>query len=279
MREKSALSTGPAATGTLSSAARPSTIAALGDSSGFVDVARQPQLETPLTDKEPGAVADLRRALDAGSLLGSQTARVDAFIALWPSQPDRHGMADEAIHIEGAPSPYGRGPRFILVLFELHAVATADPAKARVELDPALVSRYRLVGRSFPSAPGEPIRLLYELELRREPGGDDRLLTLDVFSRSGSFLESVFSGRRLMTRWEDASVNFRFVSLAALLAERLQGLPSARQVDGEQLGRRLEEISRLRPRNADAQRLVRRAREFLDRPAPGSFAPEPDVRR
>jgi hypothetical protein len=274
-RKKNAVSTGSTVTGALSAAAGRSTNAAPGDASGFVDTARQQRLATGLTDGAAGAVAGLRRALDDGRLLDARTADVDAFLALSPSQTARHGMADEAIHMEGAPTPYGRGPRFFLVLFDLNAAATKDPSEARLEIDPALVSRYRLVGRSLPSVPSEPIRLLYELELRRDPGADDRLLTLEVFSRGGSFTTAIFSGRHLVKRWEQASVDFRFVSLAALLAEQIQGLPAARNVDRAPLVRRLEEIARLRQGDADAQRLVRMAKES----ASWNFAPEPDVKR
>ena len=214
-------------------------------------------------------MAGLRRALDDGRTLDAKAADVDVFIALSPSQAMKRGIADESIHMEGAPSPYGRGARFFLALFDLHAAATKDPAEARLDFDPALVSRYRLAGRSLPNAPGEPIRLLYAVELRRDPGGDDRLLTLDVFSQSGSFTGTIFSGRHLVRRWEDASVDFRFVSLAAILAERLRGLPAARNVDAEQIARRTQEIARERPRDADAQRLMRKAKESAARPPYG----------
>ena len=148
--------------------------------------------------------------------------------------------------------------------------------EARVDVDSALVASDLLVGKSVAGVPGEPARLLYRLELRRAPGDAERILTLEVLSRGGGVATAVLSGRNVAKRWEDASAEFRLVSLSALVAERLLGLPAVRDVDAALLTRRLEEISRVRSNDADVRRLVRAVKE--DRGA-GRFAPEVEPKR
>ncbi|MEO6325745.1 MAG: hypothetical protein ABIT01_03900, partial [Thermoanaerobaculia bacterium] len=253
------------------------------NASDFIEAAQQPRLVAALGVETSGAVG-LRRQIDEGGALDARSAPVDVFIALSAPGSFPAGVAGEALHAEAAPSPYGRGPRFIVALFELASAAAKEPVNARLDVDPALVLRYRLVGRSVPSAASGPIRIIYELELRRAPRSDERLSTLQLLRRDGSSVTStVLTGRELAPRWEDARAGFRAVSLAAVLSERLRGSPQARSVDAALLERRLEAVARIRPQDADLRRLVRLAKDSaadpLAMPPAREFAPEPDVRR
>lgn len=106
--------------------------------------------------------------------------------------------------VEGAPTPF-RDSRYRLLCFRLPA-----GNRVEVEFNPAVVARYRLLGRG--------ISTLYEIELRPEAPRDGRVLTL----RLGVTEKAVFlSG--LAASWEKASPGFRLAALVAEFAEVLKG--------------------------------------------------------
>ncbi len=222
--------------------------------------AAPPALAAPFRDTaagrrltyEPGADSGscehARRELAAGRLPAPGSVRVGDFLGFLDSGgAGRRRLekqvtatvqaAAQVLEAAGAPDPFGDA-RSRLLLFRLRG-GEAVPAGARmeVELNPAVVARYREIG----AGPG--LSTLYEVELR-DDAASGRIATLRVHglpALQDEERELALSG--LAASWETASPGFRLAALAAELAESLKGYPWAPRDLGA-IARQIREAAR-----------------------------------
>jgi hypothetical protein len=212
----------------------------------------------PLADT--GSCDHARREVAAGRLPAPGSVRVGDFLAFLDSGEGGRGRLDQQIpaaasakpqllEAQGAPNPFGTA-RSRLLLFRRRGGA-ALPAGARMEVDlnPAVVARYREIG----AGPG--LSALYEVELKAD-AASGRVATLRLRGLPGGEPEErelALSG--LAASWEGASPGFRLAALAAELAESLKGYPWA-PADLGALARRIREAAREAPGNPRAAELA-----------------------
>jgi hypothetical protein len=218
--------------------------------------------------EDSGSCEHARRELAAGRLPEPGSVRVGDFLGFLDSAgAGRVRLEKEApaaaqapaparaqlLVAEGAPNPFGN-TRSRLLLFRLRGGA-AVPAGARmeVELNPAVVARYREIG----AGPG--LSALYEVELR-DDAASGRIATPIATVRvrglpngGGEERELALSG--LAPTWDGASPGFRLAALAAELAESLKGYPWA-PGDLGAIARQIREAARGVPGNPRAAELA-----------------------
>ncbi len=153
----------------------------------------------------------------------------------------------------------------------------AEDAKVQVEFDPGTVERWRLLGyanravadRDFRAdridagevGAGESATALYEVRLRREARGSDRVATLrlrwkSVDSREVRELAQDLRVRELGRDLGRASRDLRVAALAGLFAERLAGTPAGREIPWRELTRLAEALAEDDARDSDVRSLA-----------------------
>jgi hypothetical protein len=223
--------------------------------------AGRPASYGPVADT--GSCEHARREVAAGRLPAPGSVRVGDFLAFLDSGETGHGRLEKQIpaaqtaapakarllEAQGAPNPFGTA-RSRLLLFRLRG-GEAVPAGARmeVELNPAVVARYREIGA------GAGLSALYEVELKAD-AASGRIATLRIRGLPGAAQEErELAISRLAASWEGASPGFRLAALAAELAESLKGYPWA-PGDLGALARQIREAAREVPGNPRAAELA-----------------------
>jgi hypothetical protein len=209
---------------------------------------------------DSGSCEHARRELAAGRLPAPGSVRVGDFLGFLDSAGAGRGRLEKTapppapvkaqlLEAVGAPNPFGDA-RSRLLLFRLRGGA-AVPAGARmeVELNPAVVARYREIG----AGPG--LSALYEVELR-DDAASGRIASLRVRGLPAlKDEESELALSGLAASWETASPGFRLAVLAAELAESLKGYPWAPRNLGAIAGQ-IREAARGVPGNPRAAELA-----------------------
>lgn len=162
----------------------------------------------------------------------------------------------------------------------------AKEAKAQVEFNPEVVSRWRLLGyenrdvadRDFRNdridagelGAGHQATALYEVRLRDGVSGSDRVATLRLRWKSVATKQVEEVSRELRARdldrdWDDASANFHQAALAGAFAEKLKETAAADDFGWRSLRResaRLEDEGRRNRSAEDLGAAIRRAAEI-----------------
>ncbi len=153
----------------------------------------------------------------------------------------------------------------------------ASEAKAQVEFNPQVVSRYRLLGYENRAirdqrfrddtvdageiGAGHAVTALYEIKLHRPLERDDRVATLHLRYASVAAGEIVETAHRVaagdfVARWESASGPLRLASLVAEMAEILRDSYWAEDGDLDDVFRRLQQVSAEFPGDREVADLV-----------------------
>ena len=152
----------------------------------------------------------------------------------------------------------------------------AKDAKVQVELNPAVVARYRLLGyenRAIADerfrdnrviagqiGSGHSVTALYEVELRPDAPRDGVVATLRLRYSSPEIGNVTETERRLRLSelaptWEKASPGFRLAALVAQFAEILKGSPWAKG-DLADIARQLQAAAKALPKSAASARFT-----------------------
>lgn len=252
----------------------------------FVDT-EDDALSTFALDVDTASYAVVRRYLRDGHLPPPEAVRVEELVNYFDygDPPPRRG--DFAIYAEGSPSPFGEGERYYLLRFHLRARDVEDrgdtlrriaaEARVQVSFNPAVVSRYRLVGyenrevaderfRDDTADAGEigsghAVTALYEIKLAGPLRRRDEVATLHL--RYGSVvagemveMERRVTGQDFARAWDEASAALRLTSLVAEFGEILKGSYWARTGDLAEVFRRAQKVSVDFPGDADVAELA-----------------------
>lgn len=239
----------------------------------FQETASRPLLNLSLP--RGAASSELRKTLAGGRLPAPGSVSRDEFLTIDSVRESAGARIPRTLFIEGAPSPYSRDGRYVVLFFEVRGAMAAEAVEARLDFNPEIVARHRLVGRSLATVSGDSFRLVVEAALHHAPRENDRIATFDLISRTGSFSSGILSGRHLVKYWEKATPELRSASLGALLSERLEGLPAARRVPAADLVRRAKALAKARPDDPGIQALSKALENADGKGATGGFAPEP----
>jgi Ca-activated chloride channel family protein len=152
----------------------------------------------------------------------------------------------------------------------------AKDAKVQVELNPAVVARYRLLGyenRAIADerfrdnrviagqiGSGHSVTALYEVELRPDAPRDGVVATLRLRYHSPEIGNVTETERRLRlselaSTWKKASPGFRLAALVAQFAEILKGSPWAKG-DLADIARQLQAVAKALPKSAASARFT-----------------------
>ena len=186
-----------------------------------------------------------RRAVQDGRLPDPKSVRVEEFINYFAQEYSPPEEDPFALHIEGGPSPFG-GEQPWMIRFGLQGSLTDTPeaqliamnAKAWIEFNPEVVTRYRQLGYEYSRVSrdtstliagevyaGHTVTALWEVELRE--GSKGRVATAYI-----SFEDPVTGETRRISRdldrsefgtiFEQASTRFQFNAVVAEYAEILR---------------------------------------------------------
>ena len=238
-------------------------------------------------DVDTGSYNAVRRYLNAGQLPPVEAVRVEELVNAFDYgdvPPAKNGVA---LIAEAAPDPWAPSDRYLLARF---VVTIGQESRAQVEVDPRVVSRWRLLGYENRDVADERVRddtfdagenggghavtALYELELRPDAPPNATLAVLHLRSRpagGGKFQEIRQPLRRstVAKSWESASRGFRLATVVGRFAEILHGSYWAKEGahgdDLAELSRRAAQVSEDWPRQervAELVSLIGRARDL-----------------
>lgn len=265
----------------------------------FVD-SDDDRLSTFALDVDTGSYNVVRRYLNDGRLPPSDAVRVEELVNAFDYGDAPPSKGDFALTAEAAPDPWTPGGRYVLARFAVKArqvprragndttgtpQAIAQEARAQVEVDPRVVSYWRLLGYENPDAAidagkmsaGDAVTALYELELRPDAPRSATLAVLHLRWRpadGGKFQEihQPLHGSAVAKTWESASRGFRLATVVGRFAEVLRGSYWAKQGahgdDLAELARRAAQVSEDWPRQervAELVSLIGRASELRPR--------------
>ena len=245
--------------------------------------------------------APARRSLAAGRLPPPGAVRVEDFVSSFSYGDEPPVRDDFAVRAEGAPTPFAPDAGTRLLRFNIRGweartekkaaetpQTVARDARARVEFNPEVVSRWRLVGSEDRAAltreklggdigpagqvgAGQSVTALYEVHLKPGVSGSQTIATLHLRFRAadgGGARETTRDLRvaDLAPSWEKAPPGLRLASLAAELAEVLRGSTGAKNAGLDDLLRRARQLSAelaKSPQAAEAVDLVRMVEETV----------------
>lgn len=262
----------------------------------FVD-SDDDRLSTFALDVDTDSYNVVRRSLNDDHLPPPEAVRVEELVNAFEYGDAPPAKGDFALTAEAAPDPWAPGGRYVLARFAVKAREVprragndttgtpqmiAQEAHAQVEVDPRVVSHWRLLGYENPDAAidagkigaGDAVTALYELELRPDAPPNATLAVLHLRWRpadGGRFQEvhQPLRGSAVAKTWENASRGFRLATVVGRFAEVLRGSYWAKQGahgdDLAELARRAAGLSEEWPRQervAELVSLIGRAREL-----------------
>jgi hypothetical protein len=256
----------------------------------FVD-SEDDRLSTFGLDVDTGSYDLVRRYLNDGRLPPAEAVRVEELVNAFDYGDVPPGKSGVALIAEAASDPWAPSDRYLLARF---AVSIRQEARAQVEVDPRVVSRWRLLGYENRDVADEKFRddtidageigagyavtALYELELRPDVPPNATLAVLHLRWRpadGAKFQEIQQPLRRaaVAKTWESASRGFRLATVVGRFAEVLRGSYWAKQGahgdDLAELARRAAQVSEDWPRQervAELVSLIGRARDLRRAP-------------
>jgi len=248
----------------------------------FVETAND-RLSTFGLDVDTASYTVARGDLLDGNLPPPKAIRVEEFLNYFSYGDPPPARGDFALRAEGAPSIFTQEPRTYLLRFNVRArepgtfQTIAEDAKVQVELYPAAVARWRLIGYENGDIVDEKLRdntvdageigaghsvtALYEVQLTPQATGTIARLHLRYrVPVTGELQETIHDLRasELVPHWEDASPGFRLASLVVEFAETLRGSSHAGDLHKiERRARRVVEEMKGQPRAADVAEFAR----------------------
>lgn len=252
----------------------------------FVDTAAD-RLSTFGLDVDTGSYTLAQRSIADGVLPQPESVRVEELVNFFDYGDAPPSRGDFALRAEGAPSPFAPGSETRFLRFNVKArevkrgnqrPVIAKNAKAQVELNPAVVSSYRLIGyenRAIADhrfrdetvdagevGAGHSVTALYEVKLRPDAPAGGLVATLRLRYRSpetGATLETERKLRRsdLSPSWENASPALRFAASVAEFAEILRGSSPRGSADFLEILKHAQPAAKALPESE-------KAAEFLD---------------
>ncbi len=225
----------------------------------FVETATD-GLSTLGLDVDTASSTVVRRILVDGQLPPPEAIRVEELLSYFSDDDPPPAQGDFALRAEGAASIFTQEPRTYLLRFNIRARETiAEDAKVQVELHPAAVARWRLIGYGA----GHGVTALYEVQLTPQAAGKIASLHLRYRVPGTDRLQETIHDLRtseLVPDWKDASPGFRLASLVVEFAETLRGTSYAGDLhEIESRARRVVEEMKGQPRAAEFVRLVETA--------------------
>ena len=241
-----------------------------------------------------------RRDVQDGRLPDPESVRVEDFINYFDQEYNPPAEDPFAVHIEGGPSPFGDEQPW-MIRFGLQgslpdkqeAQLIAKDAKAWVEFNPEVVTRYRQLGYEYSRVSrdtstliagevyaGHTVTALWEVELRE--GSKGRVATAYI-----SFEDPVTGETRRISRdldrsefgtmFEQASTRFQLSAVVAEYAEILR--QSHRAVGGSltEVRKEAQRLSALLPADPDIAEfvyLVSRAEQVSNADSMDTIAPQ-----
>jgi hypothetical protein len=213
----------------------------------------------------PAGPASVRRSLEAGRLPPPGAVRVEDFVSSFSYGDAPPVREDFAVRAEGAPTPFAPEAGTRLLRFNIRSSQTVfRDARAQVEFNPEVVSRWRLlgsedrpltrgklggdIGPAGPIGAGQSVTALYEVHLKPGVTGSQKIATLHLrfhAAGSGEARETTRDLRvaDLAPSWETAPPGLRLASLAAELAEVLRGSSGVEGAGLDDLLRRSQQLS------------------------------------
>ena len=262
----------------------------------FVDTAHNTICRFAVDAGTASYIAAQRLVMD-GHLPDPDSVRVEEFINYFGQGFEPPAEDAFAIHIEGAPSPFGRENQWLIRVGLQGRVTEAEErqviarsVEAWLKFNPKVVSSYRQLGYEYRRvsyddilistmvagevAAGHSVAALYEVEFHQGAEGHAATAhiryedpdTGDVRETSREFYKSEFS-----TALEEASPRFLRDAAVAEYAEVLRGSYWARGSRLETVRRLAQRVSRLLPDDPDVAEFVDLVTQ-AERIAPGDIS-------